>query len=51
MSEQQKAALDALAELPQESREQALQGMEFLALGFQMGLDAAEKKKAEEVKE
>lgn len=48
MSEKQKAALDALADLPQDRRDQALQGMEFLAIGYQMGLDAAGKQKTEE---
>lgn len=48
MSDKQREAIDALASLPQESRDRALQGMEFLAIGYQMGLDAAEKKDAEE---
>lgn len=46
MSEKQKAALDALASLPQDKRDQALTGMEFLSIGYQMGLDAAAKEAA-----
>lgn len=37
MSEEAKSAIDALAKLPQERREEALNGMAYLAMGYQMG--------------
>ena len=48
MSEKQKAALDALASLPQDKRDQALTGMEFLSIGYQMGLAVSEAKEADQ---